>query len=151
FERNDGQVNPQVKFFSRTRGYSVFLTNDEAVMRFSAPKDSTIRMKLIGRNRNSRIDGADRLDTTTNYLLGNGSSQHTNIASFKKVRYSDVYPGIDMEYHGNGRLLEYDFVVQPGSNPADIRLDFSGISGQSISPDGDLVLRTEAEPLVQRK
>jgi len=28
FERNDGQVNPRVKFFSRGKGYGLFLTRD---------------------------------------------------------------------------------------------------------------------------
>src|SRR5262245_60952854 len=34
FERNQGQVNPQVKFLARTPGYSLFLTENETVMNF---------------------------------------------------------------------------------------------------------------------
>src|SRR5713226_7988792 len=32
FEANDGQADPQVKFLSRGRGYTLFLTSTEAVM-----------------------------------------------------------------------------------------------------------------------
>ena len=117
FERNEGQVDPKVQFLTRGQGYSLFLTGDEAVMRFTSSKSSVIRMNFLGHNRKARVDGIDALGGTTNYLLGNGSSQQTNVPSYKKVRYSAVYPGIDVEYHGNGSLLEYDFVVQPGSNP----------------------------------
>ena len=35
-------------------------------------------------------------------------------ARFGKVRYTDVYPGIDLVYYGKEGLLEYDFVVAPG-------------------------------------
>src|SRR5436190_10513811 len=120
-------------------------------MRFTSPKSSVIRMNFLGHNRKARVDGIDALGGTTNYLLGNGSSQQTNVPSYKKVRYSAVYPGIDVEYHGNGSLLEYDFVVQPGSNPGKIRIGFSGVRGKSVNASGDLVLKTDAEPVIQKK
>src|SRR5262249_43399810 len=121
------------------------------VMQFAKPKASAIGMKLVGRNRHARIEGVDRLPGVTNYLLGNGSSQRTNVPSFKRIRYSDVYPGIDVEYHGNGSLLDYDFIVKPGSSPERIRLNFSGVRGKSVNASGDLILATNSEPLVQKK
>jgi hypothetical protein len=42
---------------------------------------------------------------------------HTNIPNYAKVRYRNVYPGIDLIYYGNQRQLEYDFVVNPGADP----------------------------------
>ena len=42
------------------------------------------------------------------------------------VKYTGVYPGIDLVYHGNQRLLEYDFVVAPGADPNAIELRFQG-------------------------
>src|SRR5262249_15871969 len=72
-------------------------------------------------------------------------------SSFKKVRYSEVYPGIDVDYHGNGRRLEYDFLVKPRSNPAKIRLGFSGVRRISVDSTGDLVLQTDGDPIVQKK
>ena len=150
FEQNEGQLDPKVKFLARTHGYSVFLTSNEAVMRFTTPKPSVIRMKFLGQKRDASVDGVETLGGTTNYLLGNGSSR-THIRSYKKVRYSEIYPGIDVEYHGNGRLLEYDFVVKPGANPDNIRIRFSGVRGASVDSSGDLVLKTDADPLIQRK
>src|SRR5574341_293339 len=37
FEANDGQVDRQVKFISRGRGYNLFLTSNEAVLSLSKP------------------------------------------------------------------------------------------------------------------
>ena len=42
------------------------------------------------------------------------------------MAYRDVYPGVDVVYHGNGQQLEYDFVVAPGTNPRQIRLSVAG-------------------------
>src|SRR5262249_44757243 len=124
---------------------------DEAVMRFTAPKASVIQMQFLGRKRKAQVEGLDVLTGTTNYLRGDGYPQRTNIRSYKKVRYSEIYPGIDVEYHGNGRQLEYDFIVKPGSSADRIRIGFAGVRGVSLDSSGDLVLKTDAQPIVQRK
>lgn len=45
---------------------------------------------------------------------------------YARVRYRDVYPGIDVVYYHNpeGRV-EYDFVVGPGADPSAIRLSYN--------------------------
>lgn len=47
FEANTGQTNTTVKFLSRGRGYTLFLTRDEAVLE--------LRRSKLG-NRNSKIE-----------------------------------------------------------------------------------------------
>lgn len=37
FEANEGQTDPQVKFVSRGRGYTLFLTADEMVLGLTKP------------------------------------------------------------------------------------------------------------------
>src|SRR5262249_14543859 len=54
--------------------------------------------------------------------------------------FNQVYPGIDVTYYGNGRQLEYDFNVAPGSDPAKIKLAFPGADHVRIGDEGDLVL-----------
>jgi hypothetical protein len=151
FEQNNGQLDPRVKFLARTGGYSLFLTGDEAVMRFTTPKSAVVRMKFLGQKRNARVEGLDVLSGTTNYLTGDRSLERTNIRSYKKVRYSGIYRGIDVEYRGNGRTLEYDFLIQPGADPRKIRIGFSGVSGLSLNSSGDLVLNADGESIVQKK
>ena len=41
FEANHGQTDARVKFLSRTGGYTLFLTGDEAVLALSGKKAST--------------------------------------------------------------------------------------------------------------
>jgi hypothetical protein len=151
FERNEGQFDPSVKFLARSPGYSVFVTANETVMRVGTEKPSVIRMKFLNQHRNSPIDGLELLPGRMNYLLRDGTSHKTNIRSYKRVRESDVYPGIDLEYHGNNGQLEYDFIVKPGSNPGNIRMSLAGIRGVSVDSSGDLILKTDGDAIVQKK
>ena len=72
------------------------------------------------------------------------SHWRTNIPTFRKVEYEDIYPGIDLVYHGVGGQLEYDFVLHPGANPNTIAIEFTGEKKIRITPQGELVLETES-------
>jgi hypothetical protein len=151
FERNEGQVDPSVRFVSRGRGYSLFLTPTEAALKLKgASDDAVVRLQLVGGNRDARITGEKPSQTSTNYFIGNDPKQwRTGVANFAQVRYSSVYPGVDLVYHGNQRQLEYDFVVAPNASAKPIRLAFDGIDAMRIGGDGELILQTAHGDLVQ--
>jgi hypothetical protein len=152
FEPNRGQADPNVKFLTRGSRAGLLLTSDDAILRLAGSEPVEVRMKFPGRNRKSRIEGIEPLIGRTNYLIGPASeSAPTDIPHYKKVRYYDVYPGIDVVYYGNNRLLEYDFIVKPGADPKKIRIAFSGARAMHINPAGDLVIGTGADPIVQKK
>src|SRR5260370_20462938 len=163
FEANQGQTDPPVNFLSRGAGYSLFLTPDEAVLSLRegsrqdaampaqkaralpdrTPQQSNsavLRMKLVGANVKAQVIGQDELGGKSNYFVGNDPNRwHTNIRQFAKVRYKNVYPGIDLVYYGHERELEYDFVLQPGANPETIRMGIAG-AGRLRRAQGELVL-----------
>lgn len=178
FELNRGQTNGAVKFLARAGGNLVFLTPTESVLALesSAPSGSgkgntgelpgadkndpqpakpsraIVRMKLEGANPAPTVEGLDELMSRSNYFGGPDATQwRTNIPNYARVRYAQVYPGIDMVYHGSGRQLEYDFVVAPGADPSVVRLALTGIQGFDISAMGDLVLHTTQGDIVQSK
>ena len=104
----------------------------------------------MGANSNPQVVGLDELLGKSNYFIGNDPSNwHTNIPTYTKVQYQDIYPGIDLIYYGNQRQLEYDFVVAPGADPGAIKLAFAGLVGAThaspfrIDDNGDLILHTE--------
>jgi len=120
-------------------------------------KDSILRMQLVGANPGAKVTGADELPGKTNYFLGNDPSKwHTDIPTYAKVRYENVYPGVDLVYYGaQGGELEYDFVVAPGADPHTIALDVAaGLSRHpssnhggvkpplQIAANGDLVIKS---------
>ena len=159
FETNQGQSDPQVKFLSRGTGYSLFLTADTAVLSLqpSVPSPlshrgktsdsqsalAVLQMKLVNTNPKTQLIGLDELPGRSNYFIGNDPTKwHTNVRQFSKVRYENVYPGVDLVYHGHQRELEYDFVLQPGADPRTIGMR---IQGARLRPEhGDLVLTTRA-------
>jgi hypothetical protein len=168
FEANQGQVDKQVKYLARGRAYTLFLTRDEAVLRLRSQNpvdsrdwlrtvkegtetpDSILRLRLVGANSNAAAIGGDELPGKANYFLGNDSSRwRTNVPTYGRVKYENIYPGIDLAYYGNQEgQLEYDFVVAPGADPEAITLSL-GERGSPlrIAPDGDLLVPLESGEL----
>jgi len=112
-----------------------------------------IRMGFIGADSSARMAGADELAGKANYFRGNDPMRwRTNIATYSKVQYQQVYPGIDLIFHGSSQQeLEYDFVVAPGADPNQIRLAFAGADRVEIGDNGDLVLHLGDRQIRQRK
>jgi hypothetical protein len=99
-------------------------------------------MELIGADPRARALTEAELPTRVNYFVGNDPrAWRTGVATHARIRYLEVYPGIDLVYYGNQRQLEHDFVVAPGVDPAQIRWRFEGIDGLELEPDGALVVR----------
>jgi hypothetical protein len=165
FEANRGQADPQVQFLARGNGYTLFLTPNEAVLSLETPRKSQtarrefrtgharsstgveslllLRMTLIDANPQPSSEGLNQLRGKANYLLGNDPAQwRVNIPTYEKVKYTDVYPGVDLVYYGHSSQLEYDFIVAPGVDANVIRLRFEGATRVAIDRGGDLVLST---------
>jgi Beta-propeller repeat len=172
FEVNQGQTDAQVDFLARGRGYSLLLTPTEAALWLVEPRSSRIpeeiaespspehagrkpaalRMKLVDANPRPAKSALEELPGKVNYFLGNEpASWRRDIATYGKVRYDSVYPGVDLVYYGNQRQLEYDFIVAPGADPKAIRLDFDGVEELIVDGQGDLLLRDAEATVVKLK
>lgn len=145
FEKNQGQTDGRVRFVARGDGYGLFLTGDEAVLALrhaSAGKRdfSVVRMKLAGANPKFEASGEQQLPGKSNYFIGSDPAKwQRNVPQFGEVRYREVYPGIDLVYHGNQGKLEYDFEIAPGAEPTRVAMEFEGTRPR-LSRDGDLML-----------
>lgn len=143
FVPNHGQADKNVKFTSQGNGYSLALAPTTFTLAHSGP--SVLHATLLGGNAAAKLTGIERVPTRTNYYIGSDPRRwKTNIPSYAKVKYSAVYPGIDLVFYGKQDLLEYDFIVSPGTDPRVIALAFDGITGMRVDEKGDLLLRTDA-------
>ena len=148
FETNLGQTDPDIQYLSHGPNYSLFLTSTEAVLVLrrsgsSAPSrvQDALRMSLVGASALSRVAGIEELPGKVHYFIGPDPAKwRTQIATFAKVRYEEVYPGVDLIYRGSGSELEYDFVVSPGADPRAITLRFSGVEALCVDREGVLIL-----------
>jgi hypothetical protein len=109
-------------------------------------------LRVHGANHTAIPVAEDPLPGRVNYFIGNDPSQwHTNIATYSKVRYAGVYPGIDLIYYGTQGKLEYDFAVAPGAAPQTIGLNFEGARGLRVDDQGDLRIRTRDREIAFRR
>src|SRR2546426_4992909 len=173
FEANLGQTRQDVRFLARGAGYSLYLTAGEAVLVLTKPNPDAkrelrstperrgtqargtpvvVRMSLVGAAPKPPVSGLDELPGKANYLIGKDPAKwRTNVPTYAKVHYREVYRGIDLVYYGNQRQLEYDFVVSPGANPERIVLGFQGAERLEINAEGELVLHAAEGALRQQK
>jgi Beta-propeller repeat/Abnormal spindle-like microcephaly-assoc'd, ASPM-SPD-2-Hydin len=167
FEENRGQATRDVKFVSHGSGYALSLAPQEvdiallrrramnasplhraAALRAlrearKAMKTTVIRMHLEGANSAPAIATNEPLPGRSNYFIGNNRDKWvTDVPSYGRVKYSGIYPGVDVEFYGNQRHFEYDFTVAPGVDPKVIALKIDGAQKLTIDSHGDLILRT---------
>lgn len=96
-------------------------------------------MELQGANPDAPATLSDELPGKVHHLIGRERSRwRTDVATYAKVEFSNVYPGIDLVYYGNRGHLEYDFVVAPGFDPSMIRLCFNGADAAGLDDRGGL-------------
>lgn len=178
FEANEGQTNLRAKYLARGQNFTLFLTSGDAVLQLGSPwvaapgaqspfsgfrprlssfspttgTSDLIRLKLLGARQGVKIMGADKLAGYSNYFLGNDPRHwYTHIPNYARVRYEQVYPGIDLVYHGHQGQLENDFVLSAGADPNRVRLGFEGIESMHLDPSGDLVLKVRGGEIYLRR
>jgi hypothetical protein len=116
---------------------------------------AVLRMKLVGANLQAKVTGLEELPGKSNYFIGNDPRKwRTNVSNYAKVKYANVYPGVDLVYYGNQGKLEYDFVVQPYGDPGSIELaiDADGQAGSRQKAVGSGTEALESQwPMANRQ
>lgn len=121
-----------------------------------SPSD-LIRLEFVGANASAQAEGLDPLPGKSNYFTGNDpKAWRTNVPTFARVRYANVYPGVDLVYYGNPRELEYDLIVEPGGDVNVIKFSVSRGAGKDqgslrITSGGDLAIPTAQGEVHLRK
>lgn len=143
FEPNVGQAGADVRFLAHTPQALVRMTEDGVAL-------GGIKLRFDGGAAHPAMVGDARMAGISNYFLGNDRRNwRTDVPNFAKVRYREVYPGIDAVFYGNPGRLEYDFILRPGADPEQIRLGFDG--SESVKVDGgDLVVEGAKEEMRNR-
>jgi hypothetical protein len=121
---------------------------------------ASIEMDLLGSNPQPHISAENQLPGVTNYLLGRDPSKwRSGVAHYGQVRYREVYPGVDLAYHGAAQVqtqaavaqandkFEFDFLIDPGANPEAVKLGFHGSKGLRTGASGDLIIASAAGDL----
>jgi uncharacterized repeat protein (TIGR01451 family) len=137
FEVNHGQTAPQVQYLARSREGVLFFTQQGLTV--SVPRVGVFRM-LFENAAPSAITPEQEMIARSNYLARHDGKSISNIENYGAVRYSGLYPGIDVRFYGQGRHLEHDFVLAPGADPRQIALRFEGLDHVALTAAGGLEL-----------
>jgi uncharacterized protein (TIGR03437 family) len=144
FEPNVGQAAPEVQWISRTGDGTMLLEPGRATLIVRGSHDETrrITMNIVGA-REPSTEALEPLTSFSSYFIGNDPARwRKRIPHYSKIRYKNVYPGIDLLYYGTDRRLEYDFVLSPGTTHSVIELAFDGADRLRVDPNGDLMIQT---------
>ena len=75
-------------------------------------------LALVGADARAKATALEPFASKSNYFIGaDRSAWRTGVAQYGRLKYAEVYPGVDVVYYGNGGSLEHDFVVQAGADP----------------------------------
>ena len=159
FEPNQGQSIAEAEFISHMDG-SLGLFDATGVSLWFAPQQelnlpsapTRIRIHLLHGNVEAKGQAEDPQSGRSNYFLGaDKSGWLRNIPNYGRVRFTNVYNGIDVVYYGNHRRLEHDFHLAPGADPGQIQFGFVGISKVLLDANGDLKLTAQDRELLLRR
>jgi len=165
FIENKGQLDSKVRFYVKTSGQTLYFTDEGIVfdllrvekeagkstestekgIEATGKKTERLVFNLSFENAQNGflIEGLDRQDAGINYFVGNDRSKwKAGIPTYKGVVYQGVYKGIDLKVFGNGKDIEYEFIVNPGGTPEDRLLTYNGIEGLTTSGEGELLIAT---------
>ena len=159
FEQNRGQFDPGVDFVANGPGFNLLLgaTGTRIGLRRANPigpshTPAWLVTRLVGADADAPMYPHVELPSRSHYYLGaDPSAWIRDVPQFSRVEYRGVYRGIDLVYYGRNGELEYDFVIHPGSDPADIQIRIEGTRKAEITESGDLRLETADGSLVHRR
>lgn len=98
-----------------------------------------VDIEFIGANAMPEIISEDPSGAYFNYYTtGTSERGATNVRSFSKVTYKNLYPNIDLEFIANNEKVKYNFILHYGADINKIRWQYKGsenteIKNQNIS------------------
>jgi hypothetical protein len=165
FEANQGLYPDQVSYFSRTHGFTLFLTGQGATLAFPPATNATaarrkhsprqglpvrpapanadvVHLKWIGASPDAAAT-AEQPKGSTRYFLGKNRSRWGKGATrYGLVTVHNLYPGVDLAYHpSSGGRLEFDWRLAADADWTPIALKVEPASALHLTADGSASIR----------
>lgn len=151
FVANHGQWDHRARFVCHTDSMSVFLDERGWAVSLTGPtRGAAFRMTFEDSSEQVRVVGEHALRAHHNYFYGPDPSRWcTGVPLYQSVRYDGLYHGVDVRMRQSEGHPEYDLLLAPGADLAQVSLRVSGANGLRITPDGSLVIETDLGPVTQ--
>jgi hypothetical protein len=107
-------------------------------------------VELVGANKHAEIVTEQEQSFTNNFSRSHFTSRNSKgikdyqlkAHAYDKITYKNIYQNIDWVIYVKNDKVEYEFVVKPGGNPADIKLKYAGATSLDVNKDGSLTAVT---------
>ena len=93
-------------------------------------------------NINSLTHGETAIPGVNNYYLASCPDGALNVKSYAGVFYKNIYKNIDLHYYEKKGALKYDYIVAPGADYKQIKLQIKGAEEITASKNGGIVITT---------
>ncbi|MGB3075408.1 MAG: SBBP repeat-containing protein, partial [Chitinophagales bacterium] len=119
-------------------------------------QSNRIDVKVVGANAHPQILGESSTGTVLNFYTSNCASEGiTGVQSFEKVRYKNIYPGVDLVFSApdksTGTTLKYEWIVSPGADASKISLLYEGATAMIPVPGEGFKLLTRSGIIEESK
>lgn len=145
-----GNVRHDIKYYIKGKGMDIYFRDEGISYVLYKKKDLSngrvltnshrIDLKFEKNEKKYQLNAEDENLTKINFQKSDLNI--SNIPTYNKVVYQDVYDGIDLAYYTQGTSIKYDIIVRPGANPKDINLIYEGQDGIEKLNDKEIVLNT---------
>ncbi|HET9839197.1 MAG TPA: SBBP repeat-containing protein [Candidatus Angelobacter sp.] len=151
FEPNVGQSDPPTKFIVHRPGLSAGFAADSVTLLLPQKGKASARLEMRFPH-SAQIAGEQPLPGKTNYFRGNNpAAWHAGISNFGRIRYTQLWPGADLVFYGNGGHMEHDFVLAPGADARTIVFELEGMRSLEKTPEGDLLVQLDDSLITFKK
>ena len=157
FQGNDGNFASEVKYYSKGYQFDLMFMSNEVLLNlystYSKPPGSPnsidaktrlsqVSLEFVNAHKTPVIKGltefvgdagvATRVSATgvsANALQSTAVRAAKTTPSYTEIKYSDIYPGIDVYFSGKQKQLFYEFVLSETADTSDIVLKVNGLDG----------------------
>lgn len=161
FNQN-GEPREDILFYTNHNGLSIFLGGSGFHYQINSSVSETDNSQLEIDFNTARVDirwlnanepiieRFEKMKTMFHYQnMPSDKSPVMNARSYQIIRYVNVYDNIDLVFKiSEERGVEYDFIVHPGGNPANIQLEVAGAE-LSVSDRNELMIQTPLGIIVE--
>jgi hypothetical protein len=149
FVENQGQLDRRVAYsLSGTDRTVYFTASGVTLVMHGQARQAPVKVTFPGARAGVRPEAYDPTPTRVSYWRAEAAANRTDIPTYARLVYRDLWPGIDLEYVVRERTLKYTFRVAAGADPSLIRIAYRGVRDLAHTGAGTLAIDTPGGGLV---
>ncbi len=149
FIPNRGQFSDSVEFAVQDKNLIAFFTSGDVT--FFLPGETfpwVVKMKFLNGHARTKPVPEGTPEAIFSYFKGSEREWNPGVPVYGQIRYTNLWPGIDLVYSNSDLGLKSEFLIRPGADPGNIRLAIEGADGVIVDEGGRLVISTPGRTVV---